>query len=65
MSLDYPRNYGLAKAGFVGGPCLMKDSMQMSYLYGIKNSLINSAYYINENLPNEIIKQIQKIKLKK
>jgi len=65
MIKDYPRNYGLAKAGFVGGPCLMKDSMQMSYLYGVKKSLINSAFQVNENLPNEIIKQIKKIKLKR
>ena len=30
MRDSYPRNFGLAKAGFVGGPCLMKDSMQIS-----------------------------------
>lgn len=64
MMKDYPRNNGLAKAGFVGGPCLMKDSMQLSHLYGIKKSLINSAYQINENFPNEIIKQIKKLELK-
>lgn len=33
MRFNYPRNNGLAKAGFVGGPCLMKDSMQISYLF--------------------------------
>tara|TARA_X000000950_G_C13917016_1_gene661544 strand:+ start:1449 stop:2624 length:1176 start_codon:yes stop_codon:yes gene_type:complete len=64
MIKDYPRNKGLAKAGFVGGPCLMKDSMQMSYLYGIKKSLVNSAYNVNENLPNEIIKKIKQLKIK-
>ncbi len=64
MMKDYPRNSGLPNAGFVGGPCLMKDTMQMSYLYGVKKSLANSAYQVNENLPNEIIRQIKSIKLK-
>ena len=36
MRFNYSRNNGLAKAGFVGGPCLMKDSMQMSYIFNKK-----------------------------
>ena len=62
MRFNYSRNNGLAKAGFVGGPCLMKDSMQMSYIFNKKNSLVNAAYETNENLPNEIIKNLQKQK---
>ena len=62
MRDSYPRNFGLAKAGFVGGPCLMKDSMQISYLYKNKKSLVNSAYALNENLPNILISELKKIK---
>ena len=65
MIEDYPRNKGLAKAGFVGGPCLMKDTMQMSYIYKIKNSLANSAYKVNENLPKEIVNEVKNLKLNK
>jgi len=65
MRFDYPRNKGLAKAGFVGGPCLMKDSMQMSYIFKKKNSLVNAAYETNEKLPEEIVKDIQKHKKNK
>ena len=59
MRLNYPRNKGLAKAGLVGGPCLMKDSMQMSYLFKKKSSLVNSAYQTNEKLPEMIVKNLR------
>ncbi len=62
MRFNYPRNMGLAKAGFVGGPCLMKDSMQISYLFKKKNSLVNAAYETNEKLPEIIVKELQKEK---
>ena len=47
MRFNYSRNNGLAKAGFVGGPCLMKDSMQISYLFNKQQSLVNDAYETN------------------
>ena len=59
MKFKYPRNKGLAKAGFVGGPCLMKDSMQISYIFNKKNSLVSSAYNTNEKLPEAIVKNLQ------
>ena len=59
MKFNYPRNKGLAKAGLVGGPCLMKDSMQMSYLFKKKSSLVNSAYQINEKLPEMIVNDLK------
>ena len=62
MRFNYPRNKGLAKAGFVGGPCLMKDSMQISYLFKKRNSLVNAAYETNEKLPETIAKNLQKQK---
>ncbi|MDC1128477.1 nucleotide sugar dehydrogenase [Candidatus Pelagibacter sp.] len=62
MRFKYPRNSGLAKAGFVGGPCLMKDSMQISYLFNQNKSLINSAYETNEKLPEKIVLDLKKDK---
>ncbi len=59
MKFNYPRNRGLAKAGLVGGPCLMKDSMQMSFLFKKKSSLVNSAYQINEKLPEMIVNDLE------
>ncbi len=62
MKYKYPRNNGLAKAGFVGGPCLMKDTMQISYLFGKKVSLMNSAFETNEKLPEKILEIFHKEK---
>ncbi len=59
MKFNYPRNKGLAKAGLVGGPCLMKDSMQMSYLFKKKSSLVNAAYQTNEKLPEMIVNDLK------
>lgn len=59
MRFNYPRNNGLAKAGFVGGPCLMKDSMQISYLFDKEKSLINAAYETNEKLPEKIVNDLK------
>jgi len=60
MRFNYSRNNGLAKAGFVGGPCLMKDSMQIGYLFNKKQSLINAAYETNEKLPEKIVNELKK-----
>ena len=33
MKDGYERNTNLAKAGFTAGPCLLKDTMQLSSFY--------------------------------
>ena len=38
MRDGYERNTNLAKAGFTAGPCLLKDTMQLSSF--IRNNLI-------------------------
>ena len=45
-------------AGFTAGPCLLKDTMQLSSFYNHKFSLFHSAMSINENLPIFIIKKL-------
>ena len=58
MSDNYKRNANIPKAGFAAGPCLLKDTMQLSSFYNHKFSLIHSAMSINEGLPIFIIKKL-------
>ena len=58
MSDNYERNSNLPKAGFTAGPCLLKDTMQLSTFYGHKFPLCYDAMEINEGLPKFIIKKL-------
>lgn len=62
MRIGYPRNLNLPMSGFTAGPCLLKDTMQLSSFYKDKFSLGISAMKINESFPDLIIKKIKKIK---
>jgi UDP-N-acetyl-D-mannosaminuronic acid dehydrogenase len=62
MVKNYSRNQNLAKAGFVGGPCLMKDTMQLASIFKKRNGLLKSSYHINEGMPKFLISKIKKIK---
>ena len=66
MKDNYSRNKNLPMAGFTAGPCLMKDTMQLSSFYNHKFSLCHSAMSINEDLPKFIVKNLNnKYNLKK
>jgi len=60
MRDTYPRNNNLPNAGFTAGPCLMKDTMQLSSFYNHNFSLCRSAMSINEGLPKFIVKNLSK-----
>ena len=60
MRNDYKRNAHIPMAGFTAGPCLLKDTMQLSSFYDHKFSLGHTAMSINEGLPNFLIKQLEK-----
>ena len=62
MVQDYPRLQGFAKAGFAAGPCLLKDTMQLSAFTNNSFFMGHSAMLINEGLPNFIVEQL-KLKL--
>jgi len=62
MREGYERNLNLPNAGFTGGPCLLKDTMQLSSFYKKNFILGTSAMKINEGIPNLIIKKIKSIK---
>jgi UDP-N-acetyl-D-mannosaminuronic acid dehydrogenase len=60
----YPRMRCFAKAGFAAGPCLLKDTLQLSAFAGNNFFLGHSAMLINEGLPNFLVNQLRQQKLR-
>jgi UDP-N-acetyl-D-mannosaminuronic acid dehydrogenase len=61
----YPRMKSFARAGFAAGPCLLKDTLQLSAFSGNNFFLGHAAMLVNEGLPNFIVGQLrQQQKLK-
>jgi UDP-N-acetyl-D-mannosaminuronic acid dehydrogenase len=60
MTEDYPRLKSFAKAGLAAGPCLFKDTMQLSAYSGNNFFLGHSAMLVNEGLPGFIIDAMKK-----
>lgn len=60
MMYGYDRNSNLPLAGFAAGPCLLKDTMQLSHFVDNKFVLGNASLKINEGLPNYIIGDLEK-----
>jgi len=59
MVEGYERAAQLPSAGFAAGPCLLKDTMQISSFYQGGFHLGHSAMMINEGLPNFVVKQMK------
>jgi UDP-N-acetyl-D-mannosaminuronic acid dehydrogenase len=57
---DYPRAGHFPKAGLTAGPCLFKDTMQLSAFYQNNFFLGQSAMLVNEGLPDFLINQLEK-----
>jgi UDP-N-acetyl-D-mannosaminuronic acid dehydrogenase len=57
---DYPRAEHFPKAGLAAGPCLFKDTMQLSAFYQNNFFLGQSAMLVNEGLPNFLVAQLEK-----
>ena len=60
MKDNYKRNANIPLAGFTAGPCLLKDTMQLSSLHNHKFPLFRSAMQINESLPKFIIDKLNR-----
>tara|TARA_B100000700_G_scaffold323977_1_gene429008 strand:+ start:3847 stop:5022 length:1176 start_codon:yes stop_codon:yes gene_type:complete len=60
MRDGYERNLNLPTAGFTAGPCLLKDTMQLSSFYKNKFSLGYTAMEINEGIPKFLITNLRK-----
>jgi UDP-N-acetyl-D-mannosaminuronic acid dehydrogenase len=59
LKYDYPRLRDIPKAGYAAGPCLLKDTMQLTAFSNNRFSLGYSAMLINEGLPLYIVSQIE------
>jgi UDP-N-acetyl-D-mannosaminuronic acid dehydrogenase len=57
MTEDYPRTKGFPKAGFAAGPCLFKDTMQLSSFNQNAFFIGHSAMLINEGLPSYVVRR--------
>lgn len=59
ISQDYPRADDLPGAGFAAGPCLLKDTLQLSAFEDNRFALGHSAIMTNEGLPLYLVKRMQ------
>src|SRR2546422_6494733 len=59
VTREYPRMSGFARAGFTAGPCLLKDTLQLSAFSGNNFFMGHAAMLINEGLPNFIVSQLR------
>ncbi|MFB6453328.1 nucleotide sugar dehydrogenase [Bradyrhizobium tunisiense] len=57
---NYPRAKNIPKPGFAAGPCLIKDTMQLSAFARNEFSLGNAAMLINEGLPLHVISDLRR-----
>jgi UDP-N-acetyl-D-mannosaminuronic acid dehydrogenase len=55
---DYPRAADMPGAGFAAGPCLLKDTTQLSAFSGNRFTLGNAAITVNEGLPLYLIERL-------
>lgn len=60
MTKDYPRLKSFAKAGLAAGPCLFKDTMQLSSFSENSFFLGHSAMLVNEGLPDYVVHETKK-----
>jgi len=60
MTFKYPRTQSFPKAGFAAGPCLFKDTMQISSFDNNKFFLGHSAMLINEGMPAFIAEELER-----
>ncbi len=59
MTDGYGRAATLPSAGFAAGPCLLKDTMQLSAFSSNNFILGHAAMMINEGLPNFVVDQLR------
>ena len=60
MTYNYSRAKDLPKPGFAGGPCLLKDTMQLSAFSSNNFVLGHTAMLLNEGLPNYIVQSLER-----
>ena len=59
VTADYPRMAGFARSGFTGGPCLLKDTMQLASFNHNVFALGQTAMMVNEGLPSFLVERLK------
>lgn len=60
LTYEYPRMSQFARAGFVGGSCLKKDTLQLAALLKNHDSFLGkNAILINDGLPHLVMGQVK------
>lgn len=59
LTHNYPRLKNLARPGLTAGPCLFKDTMQLSASYNNNYFLGHAAMLVNEGLPMFLVDQLE------
>ena len=60
VTLDYPRAADMPGAGFAAGPCLFKDTMQLTAVTDNNFALGVSAMQVNEGLPLYLASRLER-----
>ncbi|MBL7055954.1 nucleotide sugar dehydrogenase [Candidatus Woesearchaeota archaeon] len=60
MREGYERAHSVPGAGFAAGPCLLKDTMQLSAFNSNNFLLGHAAMMVNEGLPNYLVEELKK-----
>lgn len=60
MKYNYPRARNIPKPGYAAGPCLMKDTMQLTAFARNEFTLGNAAMLVNEGLPLHVIDDLRR-----
>jgi UDP-N-acetyl-D-mannosaminuronic acid dehydrogenase len=60
MKYKYPRARNIPTPGYAAGPCLMKDTMQLTAFARNEFSLGNAAMLVNEGLPLHIVADLRR-----
>jgi len=61
MTHNYPRTKHFPRPGFAAGPCLFKDTMQLSAFNNNSFFIGHSAMLINEGLPKYMVEQAKRM----
>ncbi len=60
MTHHYPRTASFPRPGFAAGPCLLKDTLQLSAFNNNRFFLGHSAMLVNEGLPTFVVDQLKR-----
>jgi UDP-N-acetyl-D-mannosaminuronic acid dehydrogenase len=60
MKHNYPRAKNIPRPGYAAGPCLMKDTMQLTAFARNEFTLGNAAMLVNEGLPLHVISDLRR-----